>query len=114
MELQLGTRVNGCHKVFAQRSWLDSENSGWDRKAYYSCATHLSRGGDSYLGGINAEDAGNTDTSAKGPFQLVEIDIPEPVAGSVRIKVQACASVTATNMPKKVHGRGSSTAHPRT
>src|SRR5882762_9089506 len=28
--------------------------------------------------------------SAKGPFQLVEIDIPEPVAGSVRIKVQAC------------------------
>src|SRR6266576_3367107 len=28
--------------------------------------------------------------SAKGPFQLVEFDIPEPVAGSVRIKVQAC------------------------
>jgi D-arabinose 1-dehydrogenase-like Zn-dependent alcohol dehydrogenase len=28
--------------------------------------------------------------SAKGPFQLVELDIPEPVAGSVRIKVQAC------------------------
>src|ERR1700687_4424768 len=28
--------------------------------------------------------------SAKEPFQLVELDIPEPVAGSVRIKVQAC------------------------
>src|SRR6266550_871985 len=28
--------------------------------------------------------------SAKGPFQLVELDVPEPVAGSVRIKVQAC------------------------
>ncbi|MGA7796550.1 MAG: alcohol dehydrogenase [Candidatus Acidiferrales bacterium] len=28
--------------------------------------------------------------TAKGPFQLVERDVPEPVAGSVRIKVQAC------------------------
>ena len=28
--------------------------------------------------------------SAKGPFQLVQLDIPEPVAGSVRIRVQAC------------------------
>src|SRR5712672_3613722 len=28
--------------------------------------------------------------SAKGPFQLVELDVPEPSAGSVRIKVQAC------------------------
>jgi D-arabinose 1-dehydrogenase-like Zn-dependent alcohol dehydrogenase len=28
--------------------------------------------------------------NAKGPFQLVEREIPEPVAGSVRIKVQAC------------------------
>src|ERR1700732_5626909 len=27
---------------------------------------------------------------AKEPFQLVDLDIPEPVAGSVRIKVQAC------------------------
>src|ERR1700680_238254 len=27
---------------------------------------------------------------AKGPFQLVEREIPQPVAGSVRIKVQAC------------------------
>src|SRR6202171_4226099 len=27
---------------------------------------------------------------AKEPFQLVELDIPEPVAGSVPIKVQAC------------------------
>jgi D-arabinose 1-dehydrogenase-like Zn-dependent alcohol dehydrogenase len=26
----------------------------------------------------------------KGPFEIVERDIPEPVAGSVRIKVQAC------------------------
>jgi D-arabinose 1-dehydrogenase-like Zn-dependent alcohol dehydrogenase len=28
--------------------------------------------------------------NAKGPFQMVEREIPEPVAGSVRIKVQAC------------------------
>jgi D-arabinose 1-dehydrogenase-like Zn-dependent alcohol dehydrogenase len=28
--------------------------------------------------------------NAKGPFELVEREIPEPVAGSVRIKVQAC------------------------
>ncbi len=28
--------------------------------------------------------------NAKGPFQLVERDVPEPIAGSVRIKVQAC------------------------
>jgi D-arabinose 1-dehydrogenase-like Zn-dependent alcohol dehydrogenase len=28
--------------------------------------------------------------NAKGPFQFVELEIPEPVAGSVRIKVQAC------------------------
>ena len=28
--------------------------------------------------------------SAKGPFQLVEREIPEPAAGSVRIRVQAC------------------------
>ena len=28
--------------------------------------------------------------SAKGPFQLVERAMPEPPAGSVRIKVQAC------------------------
>src|ERR1700680_2010860 len=28
--------------------------------------------------------------NAKGSFQLVELEIPEPVAGSVRIKVQAC------------------------
>src|ERR1700682_2984498 len=27
---------------------------------------------------------------AKEPFQLVELDIPEPVAGSIRLKVQAC------------------------
>src|SRR5580658_3209749 len=27
---------------------------------------------------------------AKGPFQLVEREIPEPAAGAVRIKVQAC------------------------
>jgi D-arabinose 1-dehydrogenase-like Zn-dependent alcohol dehydrogenase len=27
---------------------------------------------------------------AKGPFELVEVPIPEPGAGSVRIKVQAC------------------------
>src|SRR6266550_908553 len=29
-------------------------------------------------------------SNAKGPFELVERDIPEPRAGAVRIKVQAC------------------------
>lgn len=29
-------------------------------------------------------------TSANGPFELVEREIPEPAAGSVRIKIQAC------------------------
>ena len=29
-------------------------------------------------------------TNAKGPFQIVEREIPEPGAGAVRIKVQAC------------------------
>jgi D-arabinose 1-dehydrogenase-like Zn-dependent alcohol dehydrogenase len=29
-------------------------------------------------------------SSAKGLFQLVQLDVPEPPAGSVRIKVQAC------------------------
>src|ERR1700676_2990375 len=28
--------------------------------------------------------------NAKGPFQLVEREVPEPAAGAVRIKVQAC------------------------
>jgi threonine dehydrogenase-like Zn-dependent dehydrogenase len=29
---------------------------------------------------------------AKGPFEIVEREIPEPTPGSVRIKVQACGS----------------------
>jgi len=29
-------------------------------------------------------------TSANGPFELVERDIPQPAAGQVRVKVQAC------------------------
>lgn len=29
-------------------------------------------------------------TSANGPFELVERDVPEPAAGHVRIKIQAC------------------------
>jgi D-arabinose 1-dehydrogenase-like Zn-dependent alcohol dehydrogenase len=28
--------------------------------------------------------------NAKGPFQLVEREVPQPIAGSVRIRVQAC------------------------
>ena len=28
--------------------------------------------------------------NAKGPFQLVEREVPQPTVGSVRIKVQAC------------------------
>jgi D-arabinose 1-dehydrogenase-like Zn-dependent alcohol dehydrogenase len=42
------------------------------------------------LGGIMPKMRAVQVPSAKGPFQLVELDVPEPPAGSVRIKVQAC------------------------
>lgn len=31
-----------------------------------------------------------------GPFEIVEREIPEPGAGRVRIKVEACGTATAT------------------
>jgi D-arabinose 1-dehydrogenase-like Zn-dependent alcohol dehydrogenase len=37
---------------------------------------------------------------AKGPFQLVERDIPEPVGGQVRIKVQACGVCHSDSVTK--------------
>ena len=37
----------------------------------------------------------------KGPFEIVERPIPEPGAGSVRIKVQAAASATAIRSSKR-------------
>jgi D-arabinose 1-dehydrogenase-like Zn-dependent alcohol dehydrogenase len=39
--------------------------------------------------------------NAKGPFQLVELDIPEPVVGSLRIKVQACGVCHSDEYPKE-------------
>src|ERR1700686_358489 len=43
-----------------------------------------------YFGGIMRKMRAIQIPSAKGPFQLVEMDIPEPAAGLVRVKVQAC------------------------
>jgi D-arabinose 1-dehydrogenase-like Zn-dependent alcohol dehydrogenase len=38
--------------------------------------------------------------SAKGPFEIVERDIPEPGAGQVRIKVQACGVCHSDSVTK--------------
>jgi D-arabinose 1-dehydrogenase-like Zn-dependent alcohol dehydrogenase len=38
---------------------------------------------------------------AKGPFELVERDIPEPAAGQVRIKVQACGVCHSDSVTKE-------------
>jgi D-arabinose 1-dehydrogenase-like Zn-dependent alcohol dehydrogenase len=37
---------------------------------------------------------------AKGPFELVERDIPEPLAGKVRVKVQACGVCHSDSVTK--------------
>jgi D-arabinose 1-dehydrogenase-like Zn-dependent alcohol dehydrogenase len=40
-------------------------------------------------------------TSPKGPFEIVEREIPEPGAGSVRIKVQACGICHSDTITKE-------------
>jgi D-arabinose 1-dehydrogenase-like Zn-dependent alcohol dehydrogenase len=40
-------------------------------------------------------------TSPKGPFEIVEREIPEPGAGSVRIKVQACGICHSDTVTKE-------------
>ena len=40
-------------------------------------------------------------TRAKGPFEIVEREIPEPGAGSVRIKVEACGVCHSDSMTKE-------------
>lgn len=40
-------------------------------------------------------------TRANGPFEMVEREIPEPVAGSVRIKVEACGICHSDAMTKE-------------
>lgn len=40
-------------------------------------------------------------TKAKGPFELVERDIPEPGPGQVRIKVQACGICHSDSITKE-------------
>jgi D-arabinose 1-dehydrogenase-like Zn-dependent alcohol dehydrogenase len=40
-------------------------------------------------------------TQPKGPFELVEREIPEPVAGTVRIKVQACGICHSDSITKE-------------
>ena len=37
----------------------------------------------------------------KGPFEIVERDIPEPLPGSVRIKVQACGVCHSDSVTKE-------------
>src|SRR5579872_6250635 len=38
---------------------------------------------------------------AKGPFELVERDIPEPIPGSVRVKVAACGVCHSDSITKE-------------
>jgi D-arabinose 1-dehydrogenase-like Zn-dependent alcohol dehydrogenase len=38
---------------------------------------------------------------ANGPFEIVERDIPEPAAGQVRIKVQACGVCHSDSFTKE-------------
>jgi hypothetical protein len=40
-------------------------------------------------------------TRAKGPFELVEREIPQPAAGQVRIKVEACGVCHSDAMTKE-------------
>jgi D-arabinose 1-dehydrogenase-like Zn-dependent alcohol dehydrogenase len=40
-------------------------------------------------------------TKPKGPFEIVEREIPEPVAGTVRIKVQACGVCHSDSLTKE-------------
>lgn len=49
---------------------------------------------------------------ANGPLQLVEIDIPEPQAGQVRVKVQACGICHSDSFTKE--GSFPGIAYPRT
>jgi len=44
--------------------------------------------------------------SADGPWEIVERDIPEPAAGSVRVKVQACGICHSDSMTKEGHWPG--------
>ena len=44
--------------------------------------------------------------SAKGPYQIVERDIPEPGAGKVRIRVQASGVCHSDSLTKEGHWPG--------
>jgi len=50
------------------------------------------------------EDAAYRYRARRDPFNS-ELDIPEPLPDRYGLKCKRAASVTATNMPKKVHGR---------
>ena len=45
-------------------------------------------------------------TRPGGPFELVERDIPQPAAGQVRIKVQACGICHSDSLVKEGHWSG--------
>jgi D-arabinose 1-dehydrogenase-like Zn-dependent alcohol dehydrogenase len=51
---------------------------------------------------------------AKGDFEIVERDIPDPGPGSVRIKVQACGICHSDSMTKGALSRYSVPASSRT
>ena len=40
-------------------------------------------------------------TRSKGPFELIEREIPQPAAGQVRIKVEACGICHSDAMTKE-------------
>jgi len=40
-------------------------------------------------------------SKAKGPLELVERDIPQPAAGSVRVRVQACGVCHSNSITKE-------------
>ena len=48
-------------------------------------------------------------TRPNGPFEIVEREIPEPGAGSVRIKVEACGVCHSDSMTKEGTGQAFNT-----
>ena len=56
---------------------------------------------DETIGGLTTMMRAVQVTRAKGPFELVEREIPQPAAGQVRIKVEACGVCHSDAMTKE-------------
>jgi D-arabinose 1-dehydrogenase-like Zn-dependent alcohol dehydrogenase len=56
---------------------------------------------DETIGGITRMMRAVQVTRAKGPFELIEREIPQPAAGQVRIKVDACGICHSDAMTKE-------------